>query len=195
MDTAKYFDTKAADYDKKRSKGILGKWVSKEEKIIQQLLDVKKGETVLDVGCGQGRYSRKAKLKGGKPYGIDMSPGMIKEYNKNGFFGEVADIVKKSVNKKFDKIVCGGALEFTSNPDKALKNISKSLKKHSTFVLLYPRLTSLGLAYKLYHFKNRLNIYLFSDRKINNLFEKNGMKIVNLIKPHSFAGVLKAKLK
>ena len=39
------------------------------------------------------------------------------------------------LNKKFDKLVCAGLLEFTSNPTKTLQ--VKKLQKKAILVLLY----------------------------------------------------------
>jgi len=192
MNVERYYDTKAADYDSGRAKGFLRWFVLAEKKALMENLSVKNGETIFDVGCGQGFYSHQIRNKKGKPFGIDISPKMIKEYKKQGFKGEVIDIQKKHINKKFDKMLCAGALEFIPDPDEALHNMAKSLNKGKIFVLLCPPLSPVGLLYKTYHLTHGINIHLFSRSKIKSLLEKNGFKILKIERPHSFAMVVKS---
>ena len=159
-----------------------------------KLLDIQKGDSILDVGCGQGFYSDLITRRGGTVYGVDISQNMIKEYTRKGFAGKVIDIVKTPIKEKYDKVLCAGALEFTSDPNKALENISNSLKFNSLFILLFPRLTFAGIAYKAYHLTHGIRITLFSDKLILRLLEQNNMETLQFERATCFTGVIKARL-
>jgi SAM-dependent methyltransferase len=192
MDVKKYYDTKAAQYDAERSTGFLARCVAKEQQAIMELLAVKKGDIIFDVGCGQGFYADLIRKKGATTFGIDISPKMVEEYKKKGFQGQVVDIQTTPVSKMFDKMLCAGALEFIPELDAALRNMAKSLRKKGTFVLLCPALSFMGLLYKAYHLTHGINVHLFTEGKIRELFGKNGLSISEIRRPHGFAMVIKA---
>ena len=48
-----------------------------------RVLDIKKGQVILDLACGQGFFTRQFHNKGAKVIGIDLSPKMIKLAEQN----------------------------------------------------------------------------------------------------------------
>ena len=193
MKVQEYYDKKASTYNLEKTHGFLSRFVQREQEVLQRFLDIQKGDSVLDVGCGEGFYSRLIREKGGEPFGVDISPGMIASYRREGFEGAVLDIVESGVDRKFHKVFCGGSLEFTSNPELALRHMSQSLEMGNSLVLLYPRLNPGGLLYRLYHLSHGMWIHLFSDQRITAMLHRSDLEIVSLEKPTFFAGVIKAK--
>ena len=66
----------------KRYDAIFGRLLSKSEDRIIELAEIKPGDTVLDVGCGPGSLTIKAKAKAGKVFGVDAAPEMIELASK-----------------------------------------------------------------------------------------------------------------
>ena len=91
MTTKDYFQERALAYDQQRSKGFLGWLRNNEKRAVLSLLNLKRGETVLDAGCGEGYYAQLAKIKGAKPFGLDATPDMIAQLKKKGILSEVGD--------------------------------------------------------------------------------------------------------
>src|SRR3984893_17791396 len=54
-------------------------------------VDVKPGTRVLDVGCGVGRWSRLLAAKGAQVTGVDLSPTMIAQAQRQAVADGVAD--------------------------------------------------------------------------------------------------------
>lgn len=111
-----------------------------------EILGNVKGKDILDLGCGEGKLTRKIKEKGAeKVIGIDLSKEMIKlaikKENKNplGINYIVSDVIKLKKIKEFN-IAIGGFLLHYSKTKKELfnmcKNIYKNLKKNSRFIAL-----------------------------------------------------------
>ena len=102
-----------------------------------QLLNINKGDKVLDLACGTGVVTKKIKLKVGSSgyvVGGDTSVTAIKIAKKwNGYQSNLGfvniDAENFNFSKPFDIITCQYALFFFPNAQKALKNIKKNLKK------------------------------------------------------------------
>lgn len=102
-----------------------------------QLLNINKGDKVLDLACGTGVVTKKIKQKVGSSgyvVGGDTSVTAIKIAKKwNGHQSNLGfvniDAENFNFSKPFDIITCQYALFFFPNAQKALKNIKKNLKK------------------------------------------------------------------
>ena len=102
-----------------------------------QLLNINKGDKVLDLACGTGVVTKKIKQKVGSlgyVVGGDTSVTAIKIAKKwNGYQSNLGfvniDAENFNFSKPFDIITCQYALFFFPNAQKALKNIKKNLKK------------------------------------------------------------------
>ncbi len=101
------------------------------------LLNINKGDKVLDLACGTGVVTKKIKQKIGSlgyVVGGDTSVTAIKIAKKwNGHQSNLGfvniDAENFNFSKPFDIITCQYALFFFPNAQKALKNIKKNLKK------------------------------------------------------------------
>lgn len=196
MKANKYFDFVASEYNKNRTKGIHGYFAKKETKVIINFLNIKKGEKILDAGCGSGLHCKKIKDLEGIPYGIDISKNMIKNLRKNKIKGETADIENFNLNRKFDKALCAGVFEFIKNHNLAIKSIKKHLKKNGILVLHYPRISLLGILYLLFHLiLHGMKTKLFTKKQIENLLKENKFSIEEHEDADLCASVVKAKNK
>jgi len=102
-----------------------------------ELVNINKGDSVLDVACGTGVVTKEIRKKVGNSgyvVGADTSSTAIKIAEKwndkksNLDFLNI-DAESFSFSKKFDIITCQYALFFFPNARKALKNMKNSLKK------------------------------------------------------------------
>ncbi len=112
---------------------------------LKSLLDPQPGESVLDVGCGQGVYART--LQSGIKYtGIDSSPELINSAKKldpeleHSYFVADATISLPVSHSTFDHAVCILALQNMSDGSAVITNVHSALKPGGdfTFVLNHP---------------------------------------------------------
>jgi ubiquinone/menaquinone biosynthesis C-methylase UbiE len=101
-------------------------------KIIYEMLDIKKGERILDVGCGTGTTLVAANGLGAHPFGMDISiKGLQKAKHKidSGSFvsGDAHFLPFK--DNIFNAVICKDILEHLSNDDIALREVNSVLKK------------------------------------------------------------------
>lgn len=112
-------------------------------RFLDRYLDIKKGEgkTLLELGSSLGYFSRIFKDRGFSVTGSDISNYIVTKANtiqKDVNFLRI-DIEKDiKLDKKFDFIVAFEVLEHLKNPEKALLNIKKLLKKKGTLIFSTP---------------------------------------------------------
>lgn len=108
-----------------------------EKEKIGRLLNWNQGETVLDIGCGVGRWGEEILLKGLRYIGIDYSENLLGIAEKNlgdysekillhASFQEFPDALKKhNLVQKFDKIFINGVMMYLNDDDleKGIRNV------------------------------------------------------------------------
>lgn len=110
---------------------------------VMSLLELKKGETILDIGCGSGALSEQVKNRGCGYFGLDASEKMIKNAIKNhsgdGRFivGDAANLL--NINElnfmKFDSAVFLFSIQDMDPLDKIIKYTAELLKKNGKVVI------------------------------------------------------------
>lgn len=111
-------------------------FVSNYGKDVVKLLAAKKGEKILDIGCGTGDLANELVKMGVQITGIDRSETMIEEAKKKyptiPFF--VKDILKLNYTSTFDAVFSNAVLHWVKQPKQALEEIYISLKSGGRFV-------------------------------------------------------------
>lgn len=127
-----------AEYYKKNSQ--IQFWVGMY--ILNNLLQLKGNESVLDIGCGDGKITAEIaqRVPQGTVLGIDASPSMIAESKsqfatiKNMDF-QLADATTFLSETPFDLIVSFSTFHWIQDKERALTNIFSMLKPGGTMVI------------------------------------------------------------
>ena len=128
-----------------------------ERKNLLKLINPKKGDLVLDVGCGTGRFSLLFKRRGCKVVGLDFSEGMLKFSKERG----LAKVVRGDAlhlpfpQNTFRIVILMFVLEFLKDPNLALKEMIRVTCKGGKVVIgvlnkwsLWALRTKLGLGWR-----------------------------------------------
>jgi trans-aconitate methyltransferase len=111
-------------------------FVSQYGESVLELLDVKAGERILDLGCGTGDLSKQIQEHGAEVIGIDASPEMIAKakgkYPDVDF--SVADAMSFHFDEPFDAVFTNATLHWIKNADAVIRNAYNSLKPGGRFV-------------------------------------------------------------
>jgi SAM-dependent methyltransferase len=105
---------------------------------------VRVGETMLDVGCGNGTSLLEAKALGAKAFGIEADPNVKPIAAALGLtihFGNLQD--RPFPEQTFDLIVMNQVIEHLPNPDEGLRVLSERLAPNGRMVLVFPNAASL----------------------------------------------------
>ena len=189
------YDSIADNYDQTSD----GKFTAKFKEEILKTCIVTNGDKVLDVGCGNGslihEISRKAKIQA---YGIDISPNMIKECQKNykDINFKVSSGEKLDFNNNtFDTLTICCVLHHLHNADNFIKEAKRVLKQNGFLIIGEPcfpwgirQLTNWIVSPLIRAGDNKI----FSHQKLQQLIINNNFEIVTLYKKN-FKQIIKAK--
>jgi SAM-dependent methyltransferase len=138
------------------------------------------GETILEVGCGSGRFTEQAARTGAMVISVDLSNAVEANYAINGSLDNVlvaqADIYKLPFKRNFfDRIFCFGVLQHTPDVRQAFLSLSAFLKPGGFIVVdvyrKFPLLIKLlNTKYWVRPFSTKIDpdkLYRWCDRYIN----------------------------
>jgi 2-polyprenyl-3-methyl-5-hydroxy-6-metoxy-1,4-benzoquinol methylase len=154
------WDTNAEAWDKKIGSG--GGWQTTFiAPTVERMLNIQPGETVLDIACGNGQFSRRLAELGASVVASDFSPRLI-EYAK-GRTTEHAERITYHVvdatdeaqllalagaeQRRFDAAVCNNALMDMPAIEPLFRAVSKLLKPEGRFVfsIMHPCFNGLSI--------------------------------------------------
>jgi len=109
-------------------------WKYGEELI--ELLSPRKGERILDLGCGTGHLTHKLAASGAKVVGIDSDPEMIAEARKSypDLQFKVADGSNFHFPGLYAAVFSNAALHWIKEPERAIASVWSQLKPEGRFV-------------------------------------------------------------
>lgn len=137
-------------------------------------------ENVLDIACGTGYGSFLLSKRIKNVVGIDKNiEEVAPQYKKDNIKFIKEDIDKVDLTSTYQAIICFETLEHVNNPNRLLKQISKSLTSKGFFLLSVPN----AKYEKLDENGNNLDIYHKTIFKLDDLLDqlKNDFKIIDVL--------------
>lgn len=103
---------------------------------VLELLGVKPGERILDLGCGTGHLTKKIWEEGAEVIGIDASPEMIAQAKENypELDFRVANGADFSFDESFNAVFTNATLHWIHDADGVIKSVYKALRQGGRFV-------------------------------------------------------------
>ena len=180
----KRWDKWAENYDKK---SLLQDKLRQAQRSVIYILDVNENINFLDVGCGTGyAIGEAAKLVNGKGefYGIDLSSKIIEKAkdnyrDKSNFHFIKANVESIPLNDNFfNIIICTYSFHHYLNPDKALKEIYRLLKKGGKVYILDPTSDKwyVNVINKIIKLFEPEHVKKYSTAEFRLLFQNAGLK-------------------
>jgi 2-polyprenyl-3-methyl-5-hydroxy-6-metoxy-1,4-benzoquinol methylase len=186
-----YFTRAAADFDALYSvqkQSSFWRWVNKRYRpdiyeryrLTLEHVENNRLKTVLDVGCGSGRYEiGLAKLGVERVLGIDVSPGMIQlakqstqEYSSQLEF-RVQDFTDFQTSEMFDLVMAMGVFDYIQEPAPVLRRM-RALARHSV-IASFPSISWYRTPIrKVRYFFKRCPVYFYHQPDIESLAKEAG---------------------
>lgn len=161
-----FFDRRAKHYEKTFSLPLVKRLEQAEVSRILSVAEVA-SKSVLDIGCGYGKFSKLWKERGARlVVGMDFSKNMLEQAKKKGncFFlmGDAFKIPFKEGS--FDVITCIGVANYYENVDALLEEICRVATEE--VILTFPKNSRIG---KIYAKISNINIFLRSEKEITKV--------------------------
>ena len=106
---------------------------------IIRLIEAQDGDTIVDLGCGDGLIAVKLRGNNRRMTGCDLSLTRVRRAITKGIEAVCADLLHLPYPEAmFDKAVCTEVIEHVPNPTAALKEINRVLRAGGIAVLTVP---------------------------------------------------------
>jgi len=122
------------------------------EELLFQDLDYLKNKTVLEIGCGAGRFTEYLVKHTKECVSLDLSSAIFYNVSKeeNNLTRIKADFLNLNPKEKFDIVLCRGVLQHTPNPRLSMEKLFQFVKDSgSVFFDIYPK-PKVGLLHPKY---------------------------------------------
>jgi SAM-dependent methyltransferase len=124
---------------------------------------------LLDIGCGEKPYEKLLSEFVDKHIGLDHIESIHSKKNID-LFGTAYDI--PSGDEEFDSVLCSAVLEHLEEPEKALKECNRILRRNGIAIYSVPFIWHIHEAPR--------DFYRFSKYGLKYLFEKNGFEVLEM---------------
>lgn len=101
---------------------------------VVELLAPRRGERVLDLGCGDGVLTRKLLELGCDVVGVDRSPAMVAAARAAGVDARVEDGEAIAFEREFDAVFSNAALHWMRRPERVIAGVFRALRPGGRFV-------------------------------------------------------------
>lgn len=105
-----------------------------------RLMDIKKGEKVLDIACGTGYFTRQYHKLGAAASGVDLGAELIEKAKVQSpdiaYSLAAADDLSSFPDNTFEKASCVLAIQNIKNADKAIDEASRVLRPGGRFYIV-----------------------------------------------------------
>jgi len=155
-----------------------------------QMANPHPGCRILEVGCNLGQMTFPLAEKGYEVVGFDLSKNAIEKaserarrYKINNVKFEVQDAenYKDHKDESFDVVFSFSAFRYFPNPDKALAEAHRVLKKKGTIVIDFPNKYCpwFRIIKKMVMIKSHIHDTLYTKKQIKEMMEKAGFKNIS----------------
>jgi 2-polyprenyl-3-methyl-5-hydroxy-6-metoxy-1,4-benzoquinol methylase len=153
------------------------------------------GESLLEVGCGEGFVLNYFSEKGWKVEGIDFTLDGIQKFfphlgpkvRVGNLFGIIDELVQSE--RKYDLIICNNVLEHVIDPERLLAGIKGLLQPHGVCRIIVPNddsslhseIVRLGFGEPNYWICAPDHLNYFNEKSLVNLLKTSGFTVKELL--------------
>ncbi len=111
-----------------------GRFVGEYGVAVVDVLAPRRGERILDLGCGDGALTRQLAERGAEVVGIDSSPELVGAARAAGIDARLRGAEALDFAGEFDAVFSNAALHWVSDVDAVLRGVRRALKPAGRFV-------------------------------------------------------------
>lgn len=111
---------------------------------------IKTGNSLLDVGCGDGCFLELAKPKYNSIYGLDISSKAVQTCVQKGILAQLYTDTFPFRNSYFDTVTCLDVIGHVDDPRQTISEMARVLKFGGTLILSTPNMRYIKHLYTLF---------------------------------------------
>ena len=175
--TTEYFNRQAAGYQTASTSGLWSWLRSRESRAVLSLADRVDGETVLELGCGAGFYTRTLlELGATHVWAVDRAAEMLRALPRDHVTPVLGDAATVTLGLTFPVIVAAGIFEFVA-PAPVLANAAAHAAPGARLVVLYSAPTLAGRALRAFHAGHGIDARLYAHEEFDHAALASGWRI------------------
>jgi 2-isopropylmalate synthase len=164
-------------------------FVSDMAEDLVEVLNPKKDETILDLGCGDGTLALKIKQKCQNIIAVDLSNEMVEKTKSLGIEAYIMSATNLEFENKFDAVFSNAVLHWVKQSKLAVQNINKVLKQNGRFIAEfggYKNINTIVQAIQEVFNQNKdygvfNNPWYFpTTQEYKNILEQNGFEVKSI---------------
>ncbi len=185
----------AESYGKPEDDGLFSFVRAREVRMVNELLALRGGESILDAGCGPGIYAAALHARGHEVWACDFAPEMVAQVEGKVDRALVADVTTLDLGRTFDRILCLGVLEWV-DARAVLPRLRRHLAEGGRLVALAPRTGPGGWFYARAKRKHGLSARLHSPSEMRVIAAQSGLRCTAVHTPfvHNFVAVFEPRM-
>ena len=113
---------------------VKGRFVSELARPVVDLLAPRKGERILDLGCGDGVLTEAIAAYGADVLGVDLSEELLSATAAKGLKVQMVDGHALPFADEFDAVFTNAALHWMRRPELVIASIHRALRSRGRFV-------------------------------------------------------------
>lgn len=142
------------------------------------LLSPVAGSDVLELGCGDGYYTRALLDEGaGHVWAVDTSEAMLRGIHSDRVTRICQDAAAINLDQRFAVILAAGLLEFVPDPARVLEAARRHAQSDARLILLVPVPSLAGRVYRIFHALHRVPVALFGRRSLADIARATGWSV------------------
>jgi len=200
--TQRYFDRHAARFDSIYHEGqplqralnrTFRKAIYERFAIAFEQAEPLAGKTVLDIGCGSGRYAVEFARRGAaRVVGVDYAPGMLslaREYaSENGVADRCefiqGDFTTQMIDQRFDVVIAIGVFDYQDKPVEFLRKMAQHGR--GRIIATFPGRSLIRMPLrKLRYWFGNCPVLFYREQDVRDIGTKAGLRSIHIVPIHS----------
>jgi ubiquinone/menaquinone biosynthesis C-methylase UbiE len=147
------------------------------------------GKSVLDIGCGSGRYAVEfAKRGAARVVGVDYAPGMLslaREYAQASGVGARCEFIQgdfttQVINQRFDVVIAIGVFDYQDAPVEFMRKMVQHCS--GRVIATFPGRSLIRMPLrKLRYWLGNCPVLFYREHEVRDIGTRAGLRTVNII--------------
>jgi 2-polyprenyl-3-methyl-5-hydroxy-6-metoxy-1,4-benzoquinol methylase len=184
MRVRRFFGDEASHNLRRRDAGLL-RWIAERDRAaIFALLDPRRGDRALDVGCGAGLHARALVHAGLRVTAVDFAPQMVEAVRPLVDEARLGRVETLELGQTYARVLCSGVLDYVPDVAAAIGRLGAHVAVGGRLVITVPRWSAAGRFYRFgYELVHQIQVRLYEVEVLDEMARRHGLELVGASQP------------